>query len=87
LTIRLAPEAAQQIKLEITDTGRGMDADTKDQIFTPFFTTKAAEEGTGLGLYIVRNIIKNHDASIRCESEPDKGTSFTILFREDQRSA
>jgi signal transduction histidine kinase len=86
LTIRISHDSTEQIRLEIIDTGHGMDADTKNQIFSPFFTTKTAGKGTGLGLYIVKNIVNNHSATILCESELDKGTTFTIVFREDGQS-
>ena len=68
--------------LEIHDDGSGMDENTRKQIFSPFFTTKTADKGTGLGLYIVKNICQNHNAEISCESEVNSGTTFSILFKK-----
>jgi signal transduction histidine kinase len=64
----------------LKDSGNGMDDNIKDQIFTPFFTTKPANKGTGLGLYIVKNICKNHNADIEFESKPKEGSVFKITF-------
>ncbi len=62
---------------EIKDTGCGMDASTQQKVFEPFFTTKI-KEGTGLGLSVVKTILKKHRGAIRCESKINKGTSFFI---------
>ncbi len=70
-----------KIEIKIGDNGCGMDKLTAEQIFLPFFTTKPANRGTGLGLYIVKKICDNHEAVIRCESLPGKGTSFSIIFQ------
>lgn len=63
-------------QIKIRDTGKGIPPEVMDNLFEPFFTTK--QEGLGLGLYICKQIIENHNGSIRVESEPNKGTSFTI---------
>jgi len=67
--------------VEVEDTGIGMDQRTMSKIFDPFFTTKNRAEGTGLGLSIVKNIIEMHKSLINVESEKDKGTKFTIVFK------
>ncbi len=70
-----------KIELKITDNGKGMDEETRQQIFLPFFTTKPGDKGTGLGLYIVKKICENHGGRISCRSIPKKGTSFSIVFQ------
>jgi len=66
------------IELVISDTGCGMDAETKAKIFYPFFTTKPVGEGTGLGLAISYGIIRNHGGDISVESEKGTGSTFRI---------
>ena len=68
-----------QVCLQIEDNGTGMPAAIKEQIFTPFYTTKPAGEGTGLGLSITRAIIEEkHKGTIQVDSEEGKFTRFTI---------
>jgi PAS domain S-box-containing protein len=68
------------IRLEIRDTGHGMDEVTKQRIFDPFFTTKAPGEGTGLGLAVVHGIMQSHDGAVIVSSEPEQGTVFQLYF-------
>ena len=65
-------------EIEISDTGRGMDAKTLENIFTPFFTTKQAGQGTGLGLSIAHSIVKMHEGNITVNSQPGRGSTFLI---------
>ncbi|WP_421899491.1 sensor histidine kinase [Maridesulfovibrio sp.] len=66
--------------IRVNDTGQGMDPETMERIFDPFFSTKEVGQGTGLGLYIVYGIIEKHQGSIRTESSPGEGTSFYITL-------
>lgn len=79
LSIRagMEPEAGEAW-FEIADTGVGIPNADIDRIFEPFFTTKEAMSGVGLGLSIVYGIIKNHNGSIRVNSEVNRGTCFTV---------
>ena len=68
------------IKLEISDTGHGMDERTLGKIFDPYFTTKHLGKGTGLGLAIVMAIVEEHDGFLEVYSELNKGTNFYIYL-------
>ncbi|HUT79234.1 MAG TPA: ATP-binding protein, partial [Polyangia bacterium] len=70
----------ERIELTVGDSGHGITPENLGHIFEPFFTTKDQGEGTGLGLSIVRNILDNHNAEIRVESEPTSGTRFVIAL-------
>ncbi|MDQ7773810.1 MAG: ATP-binding protein [Elusimicrobiales bacterium] len=67
-----------EVCLRITDNGRGMEPGVLSSIFQPFFTTK--ENGTGLGLYLARQVMNEHSGRITLDSRPGKGTAVTLCF-------
>ena len=70
----------EQVKLSITDTGKGISSEDLSKIFDPFFTTKKVGEGTGLGLAVVKSIVEEHEGEINVKSVPNQGASFIISF-------
>lgn len=73
---------ADYCRLDISDTGHGMDQTTVERIFEPFYTTKEVGKGTGLGLSTARAIMKEHHGEIIVESQLGHGTTFTLLIPE-----
>ena len=69
--------------VSIRDYGVGMDEETLEKVFTPFFTTKKKDEGSGLGLSMVYNIIKRHGGFVDIDSSPGKGTTVKIFLPEN----
>lgn len=72
----------QYVQVKVIDNGCGIKQEQLNRIFDPFFTTKAT--GTGLGLSIVYRIVEEHKGDIRVDSEPGKGTTFTILLPTEE---
>lgn len=74
------PIKTDTIDIEIRDTGSGIPPEVLPNIFDPFFTTKDVGKGAGLGLYIVQEIVHEHNGCIGVCSEPGKGTAFVVRF-------
>jgi signal transduction histidine kinase len=71
------------VALVVADTGAGMTEEVKSKIFTPFFTTKDIDEGTGLGLAVVHGIVTSHRGVIQVESEVGRGSRFEVQLPLD----
>jgi two-component system, cell cycle sensor histidine kinase and response regulator CckA len=83
----LGVPAGPYIALSVKDTGHGMDEKVKARIFEPFFTTKDVGKGTGLGLWTVREIVQQSKGAMTVQSQPGRGTTFTIWFPETRSEA
>ncbi|MDA8388636.1 MAG: HAMP domain-containing sensor histidine kinase, partial [Nitrospiraceae bacterium] len=73
-------EEKPHVTVKIKDTGQGMDEELMEKIFEPFFSTKAAKGGAGLGLPISKKIMEEHGGSISVESSPGQGSTFLLNF-------
>jgi two-component system NtrC family sensor kinase len=72
--------AGDKVKIQVTDTGKGIPADVLPHIFDAYYTTKKAGEGTGLGLSIARDIVTGHGGTISVDSSEGLGTRFTVML-------
>ena len=78
-------ETPREIAIRVSDTGVGIPKENRGRLFTPFFTTKQIGKGTGLGLPIAYGIVKLHHGQISVESEPGRGSVFTVTIPADLR--
>ena len=77
VTLRTA-RTARSVRIEIRDDGCGVDSEAMHRLFEPFFTTRAADGGTGLGLSVAHRIIADHDGTINVDSRPGEGTLVSV---------
>ncbi|MBL0124383.1 MAG: response regulator [Betaproteobacteria bacterium] len=75
-----ARQPCHAVRLAVSDDGCGMDAAMLERIFEPFYTTRQVDEGTGLGLSVVHGIVQTHEGAIIVESQPGKGSTFTVYL-------
>jgi signal transduction histidine kinase len=83
LTVTLANDAPGRVRVDITDTGRGIAAEDISQVFEPYFSTK--DTGTGLGLAIVKKAVDDHGGTITVRSKQGEGTTFTITLPTERK--
>ncbi|MDX9760753.1 MAG: PAS domain-containing sensor histidine kinase [Desulfomonilia bacterium] len=74
-------------RITVRDTGEGIDEAVMQRIFDPFFTTKDKTEGTGMGLSVVHGIVRDHQGAVTVQSEPGRGSAFTVYLPEVKGSA
>jgi signal transduction histidine kinase len=80
ITIRARVTSKGMIEVVFKDTGAGIPHEAQSKIFDPFFTTKEGQKGSGLGLFIVHNMVTEHAGTIGVQSDPGHGTAFVILL-------
>ena len=85
ITIKLEERSNNTVFISIYDNGIGIEDSIKDKIFEPFFTTKPSAEAAGVGLYLCREVILNHQGSILAKSEKDNYTEFLITIPISQK--
>jgi len=75
---RAGPSGGDVVEIDVLDNGPGIPPEIREKIFDPFFTTKDVGKGSGLGLFVVYEIVEEHDGSIAVESGIGGGTVFKI---------
>lgn len=80
LTLSLDRAGENMVRIDVTDTGVGMDTETMEKIYKPLFTTKEEDKGTGLGLFVVNYIMDEYNGKIEVQSQQGKGTTFRVFF-------
>jgi signal transduction histidine kinase len=82
LRIKQGNSCRDHVVVLVSDNGCGMDEKTQGKVFEPFFSTKASGRGTGLGLFVSRNLIEELGGRIEVESEPSKGSTFRVILND-----
>ncbi len=80
------PHEGSYVRLTVSDTGHGMDSATQERILEPFFTTREANERSGLGLSVAHGIVVSHGGDLIVESEPDKGTRVHVYLPQAEQA-
>ncbi|MCC6319373.1 MAG: response regulator [Gemmatimonadaceae bacterium] len=75
-------EPGRYVRMDVTDSGAGMEPHVISRIFEPFFTTKSESQGTGLGLAVVYGAVTQHGGAVWVDSAPGRGSTFHVLFRQ-----
>lgn len=83
ITVATRQQAGGDIVVTFEDSGPGIPADSREQVFEPFFTTKSSGKGVGLGLSIVRDVIREHGGRIHVEDGENRGARFVLVFPVD----
>ncbi len=86
VTARALPDEGQ-VEIAVADTGRGISAADHKQIFEPFFSTKEPGRGTGLGLFITAEIVREHKGRIEIESDEGRGSTFRVVLPAAESAA
>ena len=82
LRVKQGNTCGDRVLIEVSDNGCGMDEETREKVFEPFFSTKTPRTGTGLGLFVSRNLIEELGGRIEVESEPGKGSTFRVILSD-----
>jgi CheY-like chemotaxis protein len=72
--------ASSYVRIEVSDTGHGMDHETRSRVFEPFFTTKERGAGSGMGLAVVYGVVSAHRGFVELDSQPERGTRVHLYF-------
>lgn len=79
ISVRAATEGTE-VRIEVSDTGSGIEPEHLSRLFDPFFTTKSVGHGTGLGLFVCQRIVREHGGRIEVQSTPSVGTRFSVIL-------
>jgi signal transduction histidine kinase len=83
LSVNLGNTQQDYLIIEVSDNGCGMDEKTREKIFDPFFTTKRGTKGSGLGLFVSKNLIEDLDGLIEAESKVGKGSTLRVTLARE----